>query len=287
MDSEEEWVLGESEFAGYYGTRKIKPSEEVCFVKDVQKVQLLFFLIIVFHLNLSPSYGEIEKIPIPQTVVDRFREKTYLNHRYTRAEARKFLEELHIPIVRELKAELHELTRISLRNEYVQEMIKQHVLRKMTEEQILESAKNSILDNDRNIKSLILVASGQMDPFGRFKPKAPSGNLPPFLMLKNPLFLRVKRLELAVENFEERLADVEKLVLFQEDKINALRQDQETLISWIKLGGYLVTIFQIGKGTYILFLSPWGREKVREWKVVFFQKGEKLCLVLLEKFRVQ
>jgi len=285
MIREKEWVLMENEFAGYYGTRKIDPSEEICFIKDAQRVQLLFLMIILLQFSISPAYAEAP-IPIPQTVVDRFREKTYLNHRYTRAETRAFLEQLHLPIIKQLKLELHELTKDALKKRYTQDAINQHILQKVIEEEVVKGAQKSILENDRNIKSLILTVSSQMDPFGRFR-KPSHGNLPPFITLKDPLALRVNRLELALENAEERLANSEKLLLFQQDKIDVLQEEQETLISSIKLIGYGILIFQISKGTYLLFLSPYGREKIRKWKVVFFQKGEKICLSLLEKFKVQ
>ena len=99
--------------------------------------------------------------------------------------------------------------------------------------------------------------------------------------------MTVNRLEFERESAEERLANIEKLLLFQEDKINALKQDQEILISWLRIGGYVVVIFQIGKGMTTVFFSLWGIEKIRKSKVFFFQKGEKICLILLEKFKTQ
>ena len=47
--------------------------------------------------------------------------------------------------------------------------------------------------------------------------------------------MRVNRLEFEWDSLDERLANIEKLLLFQEEKINALKNNQETLISWIKL----------------------------------------------------
>jgi len=59
-------------------------------------------MILFFQFSLSPSRATPE-VPIPQMAVDRFREKTYLNHRFTRSEARKFIEETNEPIVKALK----------------------------------------------------------------------------------------------------------------------------------------------------------------------------------------
>ena len=59
--------------------------------------------------------------------------------------------------------------------------------------------------------------------------------------------MTVNRLEFERESAEERLANIEKLLLFQEDKINALKQDQEILISWLRIGGYVVVIFQMSE----------------------------------------
>jgi len=246
-------------------------------------------MILFFQFYLSPIHATPE-VPIPQTVVDRFREKTYLNHRFTRSEARKFIEETNEPIVKALQDELYELTKVHLQRKYAQDAITYEMLQKLMQEQVLESAKESMLQNDRSINSLILMASAQIDPFLPFKAsktRAPKGHLPPFLPLKDPLAMRVNRLEFERDMLDERLANIEKLLLFQEDKINALKNNQETLISWIKLSGYVIVIFQIGKGMNTIFFSPWGQEKVRKSRIFFFQQGEKICLVLLEKFKAQ
>jgi hypothetical protein len=84
--------------------------------------------------------------------------------------------------------------------------------------------------------------------------------------------MRVNRLEFEWDSLDERLANIEKLLLFQEDKINALKNNQETLISWIKLSGYVIVIFQIGKGMNTIFFSPWRQEKVRKSRIFFFSK---------------
>ncbi len=81
--------------------------------------------------------------------------------------------------------------------------------------------------------------------------------------------MRVNRLEFEWDSLDERLANIEKLLLFQQDKINALKNNQETLISWIKLSGYVIVIFQIGKGMNTIFFSPWGQEKVRKYRIFF------------------
>ena len=36
-----------------------------------------------------------------------------------------------------------------------------------------------------------------------------------------------------------------------------------------------------------IFFSSWGKEKVIKSRMFFFQQGEKICLVLLEKFKAQ
>jgi hypothetical protein len=289
MDKEKEWEIKENEFSGYYAVPKIAASEEICFVKDIQKVQLILFMMVFLQCSLSPSYAK-QDVPIPQTVVDSFRKKTFSNHRFTQAEARKYIAETLEPIVVELKEELHNVTKDYLKREYAQNAITYEILQDMMKEQVLKSAKKSILDNDRNIKSLILVASSQINPYLPFKAgkiKAPSGRLPSCLPLKDPLALRVQRLEFELHGMEERLGDIEKLLLFQHDEIIAFKRDQETLIAWLKLSGCIITIFQVGKGTTQFFLSPWGREKIKKSKIFFFQKGEKICLVLLEKFKTQ
>lgn len=89
--------------------------------------------------------------------------------------------------------------------------------------------------------------------------------------------MRVNRLKFEWDSLDERLANIEKLLLFQEDKINALKNNQETLISWIKLSGYVIVIFQIGKGMNTIFFSPWGQEKVRKSRIFFFSKVKKFA----------
>jgi hypothetical protein len=277
---EDQWELKENDFAGFYAVPKRKSSEEICFVKDIQRVQLILFFILFLQCSPSPSFAK-QDVPIPKTVIERFRKKTYLNQRFTEEEARKYIAETLEPIVVELKAELRKETKDYLKRDYAQKAITSHILDNMMHQKVLESA-------ERKIENLILVASSQIDPYLPFKAgkiKAPSGRVSLFLPLKDPLALRVKRLELEQQRAEERLGDIEKLLLFQHDEILALKKDQEILIAWLKLSGSIVIIFQVGKGTAQFFLSPWGKEKIKKLKILFFQKGEKICLVLLEKFK--
>jgi hypothetical protein len=58
MDKEKEWEIKENEFSGYYAVPKIAASEEICFVKDIQKVQLILFMMVFLQCSLSPSYAK-------------------------------------------------------------------------------------------------------------------------------------------------------------------------------------------------------------------------------------
>lgn len=60
-----------------------------------------------------------------------------------------------------------------MQRKYTQDSITYEILQKMMQEQVLESAKESVLENDRSIKSLILTASAQIDPFYLLKQTKP------------------------------------------------------------------------------------------------------------------
>jgi len=60
-----------------------------------------------------------------------------------------------------------------LQRKYTQDSITYEILQNLMQKQVLESAKESVLENDRSIKSLILTASAQIDPFYLLKQTKP------------------------------------------------------------------------------------------------------------------
>jgi molybdopterin converting factor small subunit len=268
------------EFAGYAWVKKIETQDEVCFVKDFKSLQAFLFLICFFQLSIPLVHAKID-VPVPQTIVDNFRRKS--GFRYTRHQAEEYIKKAQQPILEELEKELHRLNQEYLAAKYpkpcVQDVINYHMVQTSMIDKVLKEGEKSILENDRNIKSLILTVSSQMDPFGRFK----SGHGVNFLSFNTQKQDRFFTLALRIEGLEKRLRNVEELVLFQEQKLNNLNQEQQKLISSIKLGTYVVLLFQIGKVTHFYFSSDWTKEKLKNAKIFFWKKGETFFLLEKEK----
>lgn len=100
-----------------------------------------------------------------------------------------------------------------------------------------------------------------MNPFGRLK----AGRLATFLPISNWKEDRGLTLALKIESLEKRLGNVEQLILFQE---------QERLVSSIKLGTYIIIFFQIGKVTDFYFSSDWAKDKFKKAKFSLLLKGK-------------
>jgi hypothetical protein len=262
--------LREHEFGGYYWTAKIKPEEEICFVKDIQRLNLLFFTILLFQLLTPASQANVEPPPIRKEMIKEFREENFSNLRYTMLEAEKILQDFQKPIFEKIEVELSDSLRSYLIKNYTSKMIDHHILQDFLKAKVLSEAQKNIEDNERNIKSLILIASSQLDP----KYPVLGGNLPSSLTVKNSM---------RADDVRQRFINLEKVVMLQEQELKKIRESHETLVACIKILSYLVTIFQIGKVTFLIFVSPSGREKVRKLKGFILKKGKKVYVALMEK----